>query len=132
MLYIIIAILIIIILLIFLNMFKSNKMGLIEGINTDISMRGSKIGSDKRKFYRGEFNSMFNGRLSIDDQYFSDKLLSGTIYYPNRYEGGQTMGSLLYRGIDKCHAECPGTCVEYMVSGNAWCFTPFTDSNIYQ
>ncbi|MCJ7636535.1 MAG: hypothetical protein MUO21_03515 [Nitrososphaeraceae archaeon] len=112
--------------------YRLNKNNMVEGLRTDVSTFGSPLWSDKRKFYGGEFNSTFNGRLSIDDQYFSDKLLSGTIYYPNEYEKGQTMGRLITRGIDKCNSECPGTCVEYGQTSNAWCFTPFTAPNIYQ
>ncbi len=136
MLYIIFGtVIFIIVLAIFLKKYtsKENKDNkIIERMRTDVSTFGSPLWSDKRKFYNDEFNSTFNGRIAIDDQYFSDRILDGTIYYPNEFDNGESMGRLVKRGIDKCLSECPGNCVEYGQTSNAWCFTPFRSVNIYQ
>lgn len=57
----------------------------------------------------------FNGRMAINDMYFYDRLFSDVYYYANSEDGNTT-------GWSKCKSECPGHCVEYMVSGNSYCF----------
>jgi len=59
----------------------------------------------------------FNGRMMIDDQYFYDKVFDDVSYYPNEYDEDK-----VYPGVYRCTMECPGNCVEYGVSGNAYCF----------
>ena len=38
----------------------------------------------------------------------------------NPYEGGKL-------GLDKCFEECNGSCVEFGVSGNTFCFPPLSE-----
>lgn len=59
------------------------------------------------------FNT-FVGRLAIDDQYFYDKLFDDVYYYPNENDW--------ITGWSKCKTECPGHCVEFGITGNAYCF----------
>jgi len=56
----------------------------------------------------------FAGRLSIDSQYFYDQIFDDVSYYPNDKDG--TTGWI------KCKQQCPGHCIEFGVSGNAYCF----------
>ena len=66
----------------------------------------------------------FNGRMAISDQYYYDKLFDDVIYYPNKYEKdyetGEEIGKLLKTGWQECREKCT-YCVEFGVSGNAWC-----------
>ena len=71
------------------------------------------------KPFRGTFTN-FNGRLALDDQYFYDKLFDSTTYYDNNYD--YDTGDLIKTGWEKCKMECSGNCVEYFVSGTAYCF----------
>jgi hypothetical protein len=57
----------------------------------------------------------FVGRMAIDDQYYYDKLFNDVTYYPNDDDGITT-------GWMKCKQDCPGNCMEFFVSGNAYCF----------
>jgi len=63
--------------------------------------------------YEGYLNT-FNGRMSIDDQYFYDKLLDDVFYYPNMPDGTT--------GWVNCKIKCPGNCVEFGVTGASYCF----------
>ena len=58
----------IILLIIFVILTLNNK--LIEGMDRNISNQGSKPYSTVKRFYGGTFNSTFDGRSAIDDQYF--------------------------------------------------------------
>lgn len=95
-------IIICIVLLILFIVWFNKKNNVIEGLNT------------------------FNGRMAIDDQYFYDKLFDDVVYYQNDYEKkferAEEIGKLLRTGWEKCKLECPGHCVEYFLSGNAYCF----------
>ena len=68
----------------------------------------------------------FNSRLSIDDQYFHDRLLDNAIYFPNEYNHAyprsEAIGYPYKTGIMKCREQCPGQCMEYGVTGNAYCY----------
>lgn len=68
----------------------------------------------------------FNGRMSVDDQYFYDKLFDDVVYYPNEYKKkyatGEEIGLLKKTGMEKCKEECGGRCVEYGITSNAYCF----------
>lgn len=68
----------------------------------------------------------FNGRMAVDDQYFYDKIFDDVKYYPNqyatKYDTGEDIDKLLMTGMMKCYDECSGKCVEYGISGNAYCF----------
>lgn len=100
----IIVLIIVLILILMILIFEINKISnkKIEGLNT------------------------FNGRMAVDDQYFYDKIFDDVIYYPNEYaknyDTGEEIGKLLVTGWIKCKQKCPGHCVEYGVSGNAYCF----------
>jgi hypothetical protein len=76
-----------------------------------------KKNNDDSKLIEGLYT--FNGRMAIDDQYYYDKVFDDVIYYPNEYTPDQ---DLVITGWIKCKQECPGYCVEYMVSGNSYCF----------
>jgi len=84
--------LLITILLIFLLIFIFRRKPLIEGLNL----------------------KTFNGRLSVDDQYFYDKVFDDVTYYPNEKNG--------LTGWYKCKEECPGNCIEYGITGHSYCF----------
>ena len=94
----------------------------IEGIDASLANQGSKMGSTDKKLYKGTFDSSFNGRMAIDDQYFYDKLFDDVVYYPNEYEGDYNLNDVKATGWEKCKQECPGHCVEYGVGGNSYCF----------
>jgi hypothetical protein len=68
----------------------------------------------------------FNGRMGVDYQYFYDKLFMDTYYFPNRYDQpyktGEEIGRLIETGYDHCCRVCSGSCVEYGVMGDAYCF----------
>ena len=68
----------------------------------------------------------FNGRMSINDQWYVDKLFDDVYYMPNKYDQpyktGEEIGKLVQTGYDYCVKSCPGTCLEYGQTGNAYCF----------
>jgi hypothetical protein len=94
------------------------KQTTLEGL----SNIGSKIDTTKKEIYKGTFNSTFNGRMAIDDQYFYDKLFDDVVYYPNQYENDYNLNDINMIGWEKCKMECTGHCVEYGITGNAYCF----------
>lgn len=91
-------------------------------MDTTLNNQGAKLGSTDKKVYTGTFNGNFNGRMAIDDQYFYDKLFDNVVYYPNEYLKDESMNEVVKTGMEKCQQECQGNCVEYYVSGNAYCF----------
>lgn len=99
-----------------------NKIISNESFSNNIGNKGTKLGSTDKKPYEGTFNSTFNGRMAIDDQYFYDKLFDDVVYYPNEYATDYNLGDLLATGWQKCKMECKGHCVEYNISGNSYCF----------
>lgn len=109
--------LLIILLIIFLILALNNK--LIEGMDRNISNQGSKPYSTVKRFYGGTFNSTFDGRSAIDDQYFYDKLFNDVAYYPNIYDDNDR---LIETGWLNCMKECPGNCIEYGMTANTYCF----------
>lgn len=100
-----------------------NKSVMIEGISSEKSTMGSSFGSTTKKAYKGTFDSTFNGRMAIDDQYFSDKLFDNVVYYPNTYEEDSELNNVVNTGWVKCKQECDGTCLEYGITGNTYCFS---------
>uniref|UniRef100_A0A6C0AD88 Uncharacterized protein n=1 Tax=viral metagenome TaxID=1070528 RepID=A0A6C0AD88_9ZZZZ len=58
-------------------------------------------------------DTTFDDRLF--DPHFNDPY-NKTIYYENKEENG------LNSGIKDCIKNCDGSCLEYGISGNAWCF----------
>lgn len=94
----------------------------IEGIDASLANQGSKMSSTDKKLYKGTFDSSFNGRMAIDDQYFYDKLFDDVVYYPNEYEGDYNLNDVKATGWEKCKQECPGHCVEYGLHGVSYCF----------
>lgn len=64
----------------------------------------------------------FNGRMAIDDQYFYDKLFDDVIYYPNEHKESSELEDIVTTGWVRCKMECPGHCVEYGQTSNAYCF----------
>ena len=97
-----VAIVIIIIAIIIISIYKYKKSLSVEGLYT------------------------FNGRMANDDQWFYDKLFDDVYYFPNRFEQpyktGEEIGRLIETGYDHCCRTCPGSCVEYGVMGDAYCF----------
>jgi hypothetical protein len=51
-----------------------------------------------------------------------DPLFEDMIFYQNDDEPYSVPNGKI--GLDKCFDECTGTCVEFGVSGNAFCFPP--------
>lgn len=68
-----------------------------------------------------EHLNTFNGRMSVNDQYFYDKLFDDVIYFPT-IESNNWSDRPGSSGYSRCMLTCPGNCVEYGVSGNAYCF----------
>jgi len=70
--------------------------------------------------------------MSIDDQYFFDKLFDDVVYYPNKYdkdyETGEEIGKLIKTGWEECREKCRGHCTEFGPSGNSHCFSKPLDS----
>ena len=64
----------------------------------------------------------FNGEMAIDDQYFYDKTFDDVVYYPNQYIDNSELENIVISGFEKCLTECNGTCVEYGITSNAYCF----------
>lgn len=70
----------------------------------------------------------FNGRMAVDDQYFYDQVFDNVVYYPNRYVQPnkiarlEEIGKLIKKGMNECYEKCNGRCVEYGISGHAYCF----------
>ena len=94
----------------------------VEGFEHGESTQGSKAFSTLRRPYRGVFNSRFNGRMAIDDQYYFDALFDDAIYYPNSYDQNYMLNDVIETGMQKCQRECSGNCVEFGVTNNATCF----------
>jgi len=117
MLIIIILICIIICIIILLN------RKIIEGIDNSVTTQGSKFGSTKKTSFKGTYSGTFNGRMAIDDQYYYDKLFDDVVYYPNEYNDDYKLNDLKTSGYDKCLEECPGNCVAFGLTDNAYCFT---------
>ena len=111
---------IIFILTIILYLMVSSKEINTEHMDRNIGNMGSKPYSTTKRFYGGTFNSTFNGRAAIDDQYFDDKLFNDVTYYPNEYDENN---KLLQTGWINCIQECPGHCLEYGVTNNTYCFS---------
>jgi len=65
---------------------------------------------------------VFGGENAADDQYFYDKLFDDVVYIPNKYVGDYPLNDIDILGIDKCLQECKGKCVEFGITGNAYCF----------
>ena len=57
-----------------------------------------------------------------------DKIFEKVDYYPNLYDNSlikeNIISELISTGIDKCNKECSGTCVEFGITGIAYCFNP--------
>jgi len=64
----------------------------------------------------------FNGRMAIDDQYQYDKLFDDVTYYKNEFTEDEQLSDISVTGWIRCKQECPGHCVEYGQTSNAWCF----------
>jgi hypothetical protein len=68
----------------------------------------------------------FNGRLSSNLQWYDDHLFDDVYYIPNLYQQpyktGEEIGKLLETGLSYCYKNCSGTCLEYGMTGNAYCF----------
>jgi hypothetical protein len=94
-----------------------------EKFDTSLANKGSPLGSTEKKPFTGTFNSSFNGRMAVDDQYFYDKLFDDVVYYPNEYGKDLDLGELLSTGWERCKMECPGHCVEYGIGGATSCFS---------
>lgn len=75
----------------------------------------------KKDVIEGLNLNTFTGRLAIDDQYFYDQLFDDVFYYPNEPDK-ETSRWISSTGWIKCKMECPGHCVEYGPTGNAYCF----------
>ena len=56
----------------------------------------------------------FNGRQAINDMYFYYKMFDDVTYYQNKSD--------FEFGMDECIEKCIGYCVEYGITGNAYCF----------
>jgi len=109
--------------IIVLYRFAKDKNIVIEGLSTSATTQGSNPGSTDKQPFKGTFNSTFNGRMAIDDQYFYDKLFDDVVYYPNEYENDYNLNDILSTGWEKCKMECTGHCVEYGLTSNAYCFS---------
>jgi hypothetical protein len=117
--FILILILLILIIIIYLNITKPTNT---EPFDHSISTQGSKFESTLRRPYRGVYNSRFNGRMAIDDQYFFDAVYDDVTYYSNIYADHDKLNQIQSSGMENCFRECPGYCVEVNVSSNAMCF----------
>lgn len=108
--------------IIVLYRFAKGRNIVIEGLSSSITTQGVSPGSTDKKAYSGTFNSTFNGRMAINDQYFADKLFDDVSYFANEYKNNESMNDLVATGWQKCIMECPGHCVEYGPTSNAYCF----------
>lgn len=124
--YILILILIIIILCLVFSQQQPQQsvtvQPLAENFDHSISTKGSKFESTLRRPYRGVYNSRFNGKMAIDDQYYFDALYDDVIYYSNQHSEHNNLNDVVETGMEKCYRECPGYCVEYGVTSNGYCF----------
>src|ERR1700687_6050843 len=106
MLWLIMALVICLLFIILWRMYKRNAYVLIEGIDSQKSTFGSPAGSSTKKKFKGTFDSKFNGRLAVDDQYFSDKTFSGVTYYPNKHIEDSELNNIVESGWVQCKQEC--------------------------
>lgn len=85
-----------------------------------------KIIKKREKRKEGLYTS--NKEMAKDEQYFYDKTFDNVKYYENEYEEeekerkNEIKGRLIKTGMEKCKKECKGKCVEYGITGNAYCF----------
>lgn len=98
----------------------------IEGMNNSRFNTGANMASTQKQAFKGTFDGAFNGKMSISDQYFYDKLFDNVVYYPNEYVKDESMADLTLTGWDKCLQEngSNGNCIEFGVTGNAYFFAP--------
>jgi hypothetical protein len=75
--------------------------------------RNQQIDKNIHDEIRTEF--VYDGKKAFDDVLFSDVLL---------YESNNVTDGMM--GIEKCMKQCKGVCVEYGVSGDAFCY-PYDD-----
>lgn len=92
-------------------------LGVIVGAILWMRLRG-RCGGKQNKVER--FLNTFNGRLSLDDQYYYDKLFDDVFYYPNTDPFGKDMVT----GWEKCRTENKtGHCVEFGLTGATYSFS---------
>lgn len=103
--------------------FVKDKNIVVEGLSSTPTSQGVSPSSTNKKTYKGTFNSSFNGRMAIDDQYFYDKLFDDVVYYPNEYVNDNNLMDPISTGWQRCKMECPGHCVEYGLNGASYCFS---------
>lgn len=91
-------------------------------VTTSTTENFGVAGSDAKSKIYDEIKKEYvtDGRLFTDDALFTD-----LIYYENDDEVDGTLG------LEKCIAACSGKgiCVEYGISGNAYCF-PYDDKQV--
>ena len=115
----VLAVILIIILFVMLYFIVCNKEGNIEEEEQMTVVGSGEQKNSVAKPFKGTFTT-FNGRMAIDDQYFYDKIFDNVTYYDNDYD--YDTGDLIKTGWEKCTTGCSGNCVEYFVSGRAYCF----------
>lgn len=76
-----------------------------------------------------EHLNVANGELSKDEQYRYDSMFKDVDHYPNIYtetpeldDPSKDLGKLKKLGLKDCREKCRGKCVEYGITGNAYCF----------
>jgi hypothetical protein len=72
-------------------------------------------------------DSPFNDKMIKETSFLeNDNMLMGSLYYENDIQGatGQTewVGASALTGYEKCLTMCNGNCLEYGITGTAWCF----------
>ena len=105
--YFILFIIILIIILYVSN--NSELFGSISEVDGETNL------DNKTLFNMAQNNEMTQNTVNL----LKDPAFSDLIYYSNDfnpYEPGQ------YLGLQKCFSECNGTCVEFGITGNAFCF----------
>ncbi len=113
MILVIIVIFIMVLLLVYIKKTNTENMTVVgEGKQID-SNAHTEIG-------KITFNSSFNGRMAIDDQYFYNKIFDNVAYFDNKYD--YDSGDLITTGWETCKMQCTGNCVEYGLSGATYCF----------
>ncbi len=81
-----------------------------------------RVALNVERFEQNKYTTTFNGRMSIDDQYFYDKVFDDVTYFPNEYGMDYSLNDVMLSGMDNCRQKCTGNCVEYGIHGVAYCF----------
>lgn len=107
---------IIILIFIIMKPFETNEEYFESNVNSIPIQRKTNKNNKINDELQTEF--IYNGKKIIDDALFSDVVM---------YNSDDVIDGTM--GIEKCMTGCKGVCVEYGITGDAFCY-PYDDSNV--